>query len=168
VATGPARGVGGDGLPRGDPSPPVTRSVSFAPKAMIVCWWHLRKRCYECLSLAGGAKDRRQVLSKSLLDPLWEGEVDEAIALLRKAAGWVRNPQGVGGPDRVSGETAGVHPRLRGASQRGALDCEFAGGEVQRLGCLSAVQAPRDELDIPGVMALAALEAARENRELDA
>src|SRR6185295_10168249 len=28
--------------------------LGISPKAMIVCWWHLRKRCYEQLSSAGG------------------------------------------------------------------------------------------------------------------
>ncbi len=65
--------------------------LGIPSKAMILCWWHLRKRCYESMSSAGGPKDRRQVLSKSLLDRLWDGEVDEAIAVLRDAMGWVRN-----------------------------------------------------------------------------
>ena len=28
--------------------------LGIAPKAMIVCWWPLRKRCFEQLSAAGG------------------------------------------------------------------------------------------------------------------
>src|SRR5262249_23323183 len=40
-------------------------SLGIAPKAMIVCGWHLQKRCYEDLSSAGGPKDRRQALSKT-------------------------------------------------------------------------------------------------------
>ena len=68
-------------------------SLGIDPKAMIVCWWHLRKRCSECLSLAGGPKDRRRALEKALLDRLWEAKVDEAMARLREAAEWVRNPK---------------------------------------------------------------------------
>jgi hypothetical protein len=68
-------------------------SLGIDPKAMIVCWWHLQKRCYENLSSAGGPKDRRQTLGKSLRDRLWEGQVDEAIALLCAAMEWVRNPE---------------------------------------------------------------------------
>src|SRR5262249_32603704 len=67
--------------------------LGIDPKAMIVCWWHLRKRCYENLSLAGGPKDRRQALSKALLDRLWGGKAAEAIELLREAMEWVRNPK---------------------------------------------------------------------------
>jgi hypothetical protein len=33
-------------------------------KAMVLCWWHLRKRCYESMSSAGGPKDRRRAFEK--------------------------------------------------------------------------------------------------------
>ena len=121
-------------------------SLGIDPKAMIVCWWHLQKRCYENLSAAGGPKDRRRSLQEALLDRLWAGEVDAAITLLREAMEWVRNPKALCGPDRLPGETPGVHPRLRGTATGGAVDREHAGGEVQRLGGVGALQAPGDEL----------------------
>ena len=52
--------------------------LRISPKAMIVCWWHLRKRCYESMSTAGGPKDRRRAFEKELLGQLWEGKVDAA------------------------------------------------------------------------------------------
>src|SRR3954447_6213035 len=61
-------------------------------KAMVLCWWHLRKRCYESMSSAGGPKDRRRAFEKELLGELWRGEVDGAIKLLAGASEWVRNP----------------------------------------------------------------------------
>ena len=67
----------------------------MSPKAMIVCWWHLRKRCYEQLSSAGGPKDRRRALEKELLGQLWEGNVGAAVELLKEAFEWVRNPAAV-------------------------------------------------------------------------
>src|SRR5215210_5512498 len=70
-------------------------SLGVSPKAMIVCWWHLRKRCYENLSAAGGCKDRRHALEKALLGQLWEGKVDAAVKLLEGAREWVRNPKAV-------------------------------------------------------------------------
>ena len=60
---------------------------------MILCWWHLRKRCYEQMSSAGGPKDRRRAFEKELLGQLWEGKVDAAIELLRGTLEWVRNPR---------------------------------------------------------------------------
>ena len=32
--------------------------LGISLQAMILCWWHLRKRCYEQMSSAGGPKDR--------------------------------------------------------------------------------------------------------------
>ena len=64
-------------------------------KAMIVGWWHLRKRCDEQLSAAGGPKERRRALEKALLGQLWEGKVDAAVDRLRGALEWVRHPQAV-------------------------------------------------------------------------
>lgn len=54
--------------------------VGISSKAMILCWWHLRKRCYEQINSAGGPKDRRRALGKELLGELWEGKVNAAIA----------------------------------------------------------------------------------------
>src|SRR3954462_2915265 len=64
-------------------------------KAMALCWWHLRKRCYESMSSAGGPKDRRREFEKELLGQLWTGEVDTALQLLREALEWVRNAAAV-------------------------------------------------------------------------
>jgi hypothetical protein len=64
-------------------------------KAMVLCWWHLRKRCYESMSSAGGPKDRRRAFEKELLGRLWRGEVEAAIELLGGALEWVRNATAV-------------------------------------------------------------------------
>ena len=70
-------------------------SLGVTPKTMIVCWYHVQKRCYEQLSSAGGCKDRRRALEKELLGQLWEGKVDAAVALLRGALEWVKNPKAI-------------------------------------------------------------------------
>ena len=70
-------------------------SLGISLKAMILCWWHLRKRCYEQMSSAGGPKDLRRALEKELLGQLWEGKVNAAIELLKGALEWVRNPAAV-------------------------------------------------------------------------
>ena len=70
-------------------------SLGICLKAMILCWWHLRKRCYEQMSSAGGPKDRRRAFEKELLGQLWEGKVTTAIELLKGALEWVRNPAAV-------------------------------------------------------------------------
>ena len=70
-------------------------SLGISLKTMILCWWHLRKRCYEQMSSAGGPKDRRRAFEKQLLGQLWEGKVNAAIELLKGALEWVRNPAAV-------------------------------------------------------------------------
>jgi hypothetical protein len=70
-------------------------SLGISYKAMVLCWWHLRKRCYESLSSAGGPKDRRRAFEKELLGKLWRGEVEAAIGLLSGASEWVRDPASV-------------------------------------------------------------------------
>src|SRR3954470_16601346 len=60
--------------------------LGLSVQAMIVCWWHLRKQCYEQLSSAGGPRERRRALEKELLGQLWEGEVEAAIELLKGAS----------------------------------------------------------------------------------
>jgi len=67
-------------------------SLGICLKAMILYWWHLRKRCYEQMSSAGGPKDLRRAFEKELLRQLWEGKVNAAIELLKGALEWVRNP----------------------------------------------------------------------------
>ena len=69
--------------------------LGVCPKARIVCWSHLRKRCSEKMSAAGGPKDRRHAWERDLLGQLWQGEVDAAVDLPRVVLEWVKNPQAV-------------------------------------------------------------------------
>jgi hypothetical protein len=141
--------------------------LGIPSKAMILCWWHLRKRCYEQLSSAGGPKDRRRAFEKLLLGQLWEGKVDAAIELLRGALEWVRNPTAVEElitylekrrgyiPDYQQRQRAGLWI----ASTRVEKFNDWAvSGRCKHQGMSWAPQ---------GVLALAALEAARRNGELD-
>jgi hypothetical protein len=143
-------------------------SLAIDPKAMIVCWWHLRKRCYECLSLAGGPKDRRQVLSQSLLDRLWEGKVDEAIALLREAAGWVRNSKAL---EDLIGYLEKRRAYIPDYGERQRAGLWIASTRVEKFNDWAVSARCKHQgmsWSSQGVVALAALEAARENGELDA
>jgi hypothetical protein len=141
--------------------------LGVSPKAMIVCWWHLRKRCYEQLSAAGGPKDQRRALEKALLGQLWEGEVNAAVDLLRGALEWVRNPQAVadliGYLEKRRGYIPDYQQRQRAgfwiASTRVEKFNDWAvSGRCKHRGMSWSPQ---------GMLALAALEAARRNGELD-
>jgi hypothetical protein len=143
-------------------------SLGICPKAMILCWWHLRKRCYEQMSSAGGPKDRRRAFEKELLGQLWEGKVDAAIELLKGAREWVRDPAAVEEliaylerrrayiPDYRQRQRAGLW--IASTRVEKCNDWEVS-GRCKHGGMSWSPQ---------GVLALAALEAARRNGELAA
>ena len=141
--------------------------LGISPKAMIVCWWHLRKRCYESLSTAGGPKDRRRALEKELLGRLWEGEVDAAVGLLRGASEWVRTPNGV---EDLIGYLEKRRAFLPDYQERQRAGLWIASTRVEKFNdwAVSGRCKHRGMSWSPeGVLALAALEAARRNGELD-
>jgi hypothetical protein len=141
--------------------------LGIPSKAMVLCWWHLRKRCYESMSSAGGPKDRRRGFEKELLGRLWRGEVGAAIELLRGASEWVRNPTAVEEliaylekrrayiPDYQQRQRAGL---WIASTRVEKLNDWAVSGRCKHQGMSWAPQ---------GVLALAVLEAARRNGELD-
>jgi hypothetical protein len=136
-------------------------------KAMVLCWWHLRKRCYESMSSAGGPKDRRRAFEKELLGRLWKGRVDAAIELLRGALEWVRNPSSV---EELIGYLEKRRAYIPDYEQRQRAGLWIASTRVEKFNdwAVSARCKRRGMSWSPaGVLALAALEAARRNGELD-
>jgi Uncharacterised protein family (UPF0236) len=141
--------------------------LGITSKAMIMCWWHLRKRCYESMSTAGGPKDRRRAFEKELLGRLWEGEVDAAVELLRGALEWVRTPKAV---EELIGYLEKRRTFLPDYRQRQRAGLWIASTRVEKFNdwAVSARCKHRGMSWSPrGVLALAALEAARRNGELD-
>jgi hypothetical protein len=136
-------------------------------KAMILCWWHLRKRYHESMSSAGGPKDRRRGLEKGLLGQLWRGEVEAAIGLLRGALEWVRNPASV---EELIGYLERRRAYIPDYEQRQRAGSWIASTRVEKFNdrAVSGRCKHRGMSWSPsGVPALAALEAARRNDELD-
>src|SRR5208337_3923972 len=72
------------------------------------------------------------------------------------------------GAHRVPGEAASVHPQLPVTATGGVMDRQHTGGEMQRLGGDGTRKHQGMSWSPQGVLALAALEAARRNGELDA
>jgi hypothetical protein len=143
-------------------------SLGIDLKAMIVCWWHLQKRCYEDLSAAGGPKDRRRSLQEAVLGRLWAGEVDAAITLLREAVEWVRNPKALWDLIGYLEKRRAYIPDY-GARQREGL--WIASTRVEKFNDWAVSGRCKHQgmsWSAAGVLALAALEAARRNGELDA
>jgi hypothetical protein len=141
--------------------------LGIAAKAMIVCWWHLRKRCYEQLSAAGGPKDRRRALERELLGQLWEGKVDAAVGLLRGALEWVRNPHAV---EELIGYLEKRRAFIPDYQQRQRAGLWIASTRVEKFNDWAVSGRCKHQgmsWSPQGVLALAALEAARRNGELD-
>lgn len=142
-------------------------SLGIDSKAMILCWWHLRKRCYESMSSAGGPKDRRQALGKELLEQLWRGKVDAAIELLRGTLEWVRTPTSV---EELIGYLERRRAYIPDYQERQRAGLWIASTRVEKFNdwAVSGRCKHRGMSWSPrGVLALAALEAARRNGELE-
>ncbi len=142
-------------------------SLGISPKAMIVCWWHLRKRCYEQMSSAGGPKDRRRAFEKELLGQLWEGKVDAAIELLNGALEWVRNPAAV---NELIGYLEKRREYIPDYQERQRAGLWIASTRVEKFNDWAVSGRCKHQgmsWSPAGVLALAALEAARRNGELD-
>jgi Uncharacterised protein family (UPF0236) len=143
-------------------------SLGISLKMMILCWWHLRKRCYEQMSSAGGPKDRRRAFEKQLLGQLWEGKVNAAIELLNGALEWVRNPAAV---EELITYLEKRRAYIPDYQQRQRAGLWIASTRVEKYNdwAVSARCKHQGMSWSPqGVLALAALEAARRNGELDA
>ena len=143
-------------------------SLGISLKAMILCWWHLRKRCYEQMSSAGGPKDLRRAFEKELLGQLWEGKVNAAIELLKGALEWVRNPAAV---EELIAYLEKRRAYIPNYQQRQRAGLWIASTRVEKYNdwAVSARCKHQGMSWSPqGVLALAALEAARRNGELDA
>ncbi len=136
-------------------------------KVMIVCWSHVKKRCYGQFSLAGGPKDRRRALERAVLGQLWIGEVAAAIALLQEAMEWVRTPQALEELIAYLEKRRGTIPNYQ-QRQRGGL--WIASTRVEKFHDWSVSERCKGRGmsgTSLGVLSLAALEAARENGELN-
>jgi hypothetical protein len=142
-------------------------SLGISPKAMILCWWHLRKRCYEQMSSAGGPKDRRRAFEKELLGQLWKGRVNAAIELLKGALEWVRNPTAV---EELIAYLENRRAYIPDYQQRQRAGLWIASTRVEKYNDWAVSGRCKHQgmsWSTPGVLALAALEAARRNGELD-
>jgi hypothetical protein len=135
-------------------------------KAMVLCWWHLRKRCYESMSSAGGPKDRRRALEKVLLGRLWRGEVEAAIELLRGGLEWVRNRSAV---EELIGYLERRRAYIPDYQQRQRAGLWIASTRVEKFNDWAVSERCKHRgmsWSPSGVLALAAFEAARRDGEL--
>jgi hypothetical protein len=136
-------------------------------KAMILCWYHLVKHCEQSLSMACRGRAHREEVQEQVLGHLWHGRVEDALEVLRQRRGEMKNEAALEGllgyleqrreyiPDYGARREAGLWI----ASNRVEKFNDWAVSERCKHQGMSWTAA--------GVNALASLEAAQRNGELD-
>jgi hypothetical protein len=142
-------------------------SLGISLKAMILCWWHLRKRCSEQMSSAGGPKERRRTFEKELMGQLWEGKVETAIGLLRGTLEWVRNPAAVEELIAYLEKRRAYIPNYQQRQQAGLWIASTRVEKYNDWAVSARCKHQGMSWSPQGVLALATLEAARRHGELD-
>ena len=105
-------------------------SLGISLQAMILCWWHLRKRCYESMSSAGGQGSPPRVRERAAGAVVGrEGERGDRTS--EGGIGVGEEPCCGRGTHRVPGEAASVHSQLPATATGGVMDRQHTGGEIQ-------------------------------------
>jgi hypothetical protein len=142
--------------------------LRVAGKAMVLCWYHLVKRCGQLLSLACRGRAHRAEVQHAVLGHLWHGRVDEALAELRGRAEQMKNE---GALAELLGYLESRRPYLPDYAARRAAGLWIASTRVEKFNDWAvSARCKHQGMDwtAEGVGALAALEAARRNGELQA
>jgi hypothetical protein len=137
-------------------------------KAMVLCWYHLRKRCYQKVSGSGLPKAQKKPLLGRVLGALWEGKVDVAVRALRDARDAATRP---GWIDELIGYLEARRPYLPDYKSRKEAGEPLASHRVEKWNDWAVSERCKGRgmsWTAEGVVALAVLEAARRNGELDA
>ena len=143
-------------------------SLGISLKAMILCWWHLRKRCYESDEFGGRPQGSPLRGRERAAGAVVGREVDSAIELLKGALEWVRNPAAV---EELIAYLEKRRAYIPDYQQRQRAGLWIASTRVEKYNdwAVSARCKHQGMSWSPqGVLALAALEAARRNGEHDA
>jgi hypothetical protein len=135
---------------------------------MIVCWWHLVKRCQQDLSRACRGREHRREIESAVLRALWHGRVDEALEVLRPRAGEMKNAEAL---EDLIGYLEARRPYLPDYKARRRAGLWIASNRVEKFNDWSVSARCKHrgmEWTEVGVVSLAVLEAARRNGELPA
>lgn len=141
-------------------------ALAVPGKVMVLCWYHLRQRCYQQISGSGLPKATKRQLFVRVLRALWEGHVDAAVQALREARSAASRP---GRLDELIGYLEARRPYLPDYEARKEAGEPLASHRVEKWND-SAVSGRCKGRGMSwtaeGVVALAVLEAARRNGEL--
>jgi hypothetical protein len=143
-------------------------ALAVPGKAMVLCWYHLRKRCYQKISGSGLPKAEKKPLLGRVLNALWEGRADEAVRALRVARGGAARP---GWIDELINYLEARRPYLPDYKARKEAGQPLASHRVEKWNDWAVSERCKGRgmsWTAEGVVAVAVLEAARRNGELDA
>ena len=137
-------------------------------KAMILCWYHLAKRCKQELGSACHDKAHRLSIQGKLLTQLWTGKIQEAIDSLSALRGQMRNEDAL---DTLIDYLDNRRPYLPNYSKRSRAGLWIASNRVEKFNDWSVAARCKHKgmkWTAQGVAALASLEALSRNGELEA
>lgn len=137
-------------------------------QVMVLCWYHLRKRCYQKISGSGLPKAAKKPLLGRVLGALWEGKVDTAVQALREVRAAASRPIWI---DELIGYLEARRPYLPDYKGRKEAGEPLASHRVEKWNDWAVSERCKGRgmsWTAEGVVALAILEAARRNGELDA
>jgi hypothetical protein len=143
-------------------------ALAVPGKVMVLCWYHLRKRCYQKISGSGLPKADKKPLLGRVLGALWEGKVDEAVRALRETRGGASRP---GWLDELIAYLEARRPYLADYKARKEAGQPLASHRVEKWNDWAVSERCKGRgmsWTAEGVVAIAVLEAARRNGELDA
>jgi hypothetical protein len=143
-------------------------ALAVPGKVMVQCWYHLRKRCYQKISGSGLPKAQKRPLLGRVLGALWGGGVDVAIQALREARDAASRP---GWIDELISYLEARRPYLPDYKSRKEAGQPLASHRVEKWNDWAVSERCKGRgmsWTAAGVVALAVLEAARRNGELEA
>src|SRR5262249_19109243 len=135
-------------------------------KAMILCWYHLVKRCEQLLSMACRGRAHRGEVQEPVLEHLWHGRLDEALRALRGRRSEMKNEKAL---DQLLGYLEARRPYLPDYAGRRAAGLWIASNRVEKFNDWGVSERCKHQgmaWTVEGVNALALLEASRRNGEL--
>ncbi len=140
--------------------------LQVSSKSMILCWYHLVKRCQQQLSMACHGRKHREQVQMEVLGHLWEGRVDEAIAVLQAHRKGMRVALAL---DQLVEYLSSRRPYLPNYRARQQAGRWIASNRVEKFNDWSVSERCKHQgmaWTPEGVVALATLEAARRNGDL--
>jgi Uncharacterised protein family (UPF0236) len=140
--------------------------LAVPDKAMLLCWYHLVKHTQQLLSLACRGRQHRREVEGPVLQHLWHGRVQEAVALLQQAREQMKKPDAV---DELVDYLEARKPYVVDYAARQAAGLWIASNRVEKFND-QAISARCKHQGMAwtaeGVEALARLQAAKRNGEL--